>query len=85
MHTPTHTAAAAAGFDSHDVHVNPDKTKLSFALQLQQPAADAPGGAAVMPATVWRSGALDRCRSRSSSGNHCILTVYNIACNLDAA
>lgn len=53
------------GFESHDVHVNPDKTKLSFALQLPpaagagaagslHAAAAAPG--VVMPAAVWRSG-----------------------------
>lgn len=39
------------------MHVNPDKTKLSFALQLAAGAGAGAGApaAAVMPAVVWRS------------------------------
>ena len=75
--------ASAAGFESHDVHVNPDKTKLSFALQLRAvaaaAAAEAPAdssGASVMPATVWRSGALG-CRSRSTCS--CVAITCGVA------
>lgn len=57
-------ALCHAGFESHNVAVNPDKSKLSFALQLAahgSAAGDVAGAAsgaqgAVMPATVWRSG-----------------------------
>jgi hypothetical protein len=64
--------AMLEGFESHNVAVNPDKTKLSFALQLAaasscagvgsgsaaKGAASGAGGGqgGVMPATVWRSG-----------------------------
>lgn len=49
----------SAGFESHNVAVNPDKTKLSFALQLAAEGGRASGQPpATMPATVWRSGEL---------------------------
>ncbi|KAL4860163.1 Telomerase reverse transcriptase [Chlorella vulgaris] len=55
------------GFDDYNVYVNPDKTKLSFALQLAgaaagptssaaAPSVAASGGGGVMPAAVWRDG-----------------------------
>ncbi|PSC73504.1 telomerase reverse transcriptase [Micractinium conductrix] len=48
------------GFESHNVFVNSDKTKLSFALQLAGEAGSSGGGrggrgGAVVPAAVWRS------------------------------
>lgn len=54
------------------MYVNPDKTKLSFALQLAgaaagpassaaAPSVAASGGGGVMPAAVWRDGELKGC------------------------
>ncbi len=56
-----------AGFPSHNVHVNPDKTKLSFALQL--PAAGPPNPAACGPAGAAAAAApLAAGSARSESG-----------------
>ncbi|KAL4423217.1 hypothetical protein ABPG77_000009 [Micractinium sp. CCAP 211/92] len=55
------------GFPSHNVHVNPDKTKLSFALQL--PAAGPPNPAACGPAGAAAAAApLAAGSARSESG-----------------
>lgn len=75
--------SSAVGFEGHNVAVNPDKTKLSFALQLAAPgsrdgssggsatkdAASAAGSGqgAVMPATVWRSGEDGGCVGKSKT------------------
>jgi hypothetical protein len=53
------SALGPTGFEEHNVHINPDKTKLSFALQL--------AGGGVLPATVWRSGA-SRCAGAAAAG-----------------
>lgn len=78
------TYVAPAGFDSHNVYVNPDKTKLSFALQLvaalgasgSQPAAGPRGGGEVMPATLWRAGER-HCRSCNPN---CLPGVFPAHC-----